>query len=259
MDERRVARTADLLRDAADSGGIVSLAAEDLPATQDEAEAIQDYNLRRSAEPVGAWKLGATTGASKAALGLKRPFAGAVAAGRVFRSGATIPAGMLRQRGVEVEIAFRLDRDLPADGEPWTAELIREAIGSVHAAFEIPNARMEKIGAYGAPALVADNGAASVAIIGDGIEAWSPDALSSLAVTLRLGDAPVVTGSSADVVPSVFGALVEVLAGLQRRGYDLYHGQFFLTGSCTPFAPAGIGVAAVGEIEAIGKVSARLE
>ena len=254
MDETSIALVADAFAAAEASGGIAEPAV--LPATLDEAEAIQDAFLRRRGRPVAAWKLGATNRASIATLGLPQGFAGAIAAGNLWPSGGILPPGTLRQRGVEVEIAFRIGRTLSAEAAPWTAAVLRDAIASVHAALEIPQARMARIGEYGPLTLVADNGAAGHAVIGEGIADWDPAAIAGAAAELQVDGSRVASGSAAEVIAGPFESLLALARRLQVRGYDLVEGQVVLTGSLTPYFLVSEGVGVHAMIAGIGEVGA---
>lgn len=89
------------------------------PHTIEAAHAVQDKVLALAGESVGAMKVAPN------ADGVMR---GAIATARVLPSPATLGADKTARRGIEAEIAFRLDRALPQRAEPYTAEEAAEAL-----------------------------------------------------------------------------------------------------------------------------------
>src|SRR5437870_10167266 len=81
------------------------------PATLDDAYAIQEATVAALGDTIAGWKVGA-------------PIDGQVVWGvllrsRMLTSPARISAAQVPLRGVEAEIAFRFERDLPARGREY--------------------------------------------------------------------------------------------------------------------------------------------
>ncbi|MDX6749808.1 fumarylacetoacetate hydrolase family protein [Geminicoccaceae bacterium 1502E] len=108
--------------------------AEDLPAPASAADA---YTIQRlvSGElgPVAAWKVGAASPEAEP---------GMAPIHLVHASPASLPAAGYHRLGVEVEIAYRIGRDLPARDEPWTREEVAAAIDAVMPAIEVVDTRL---------------------------------------------------------------------------------------------------------------------
>lgn len=164
---------ARLLAAALGAGATVAADPALLPATLDEAEAVQDRMLQLAGFRPAGWKLGASTHAAQAALRLTRAFLAPLPVERVLASPARLRTGQLRQPGVECELAVSL-RGLDAaerhllTGAPSASSLAltAELVTACHAAIEIPESRFPKLGAAGPLALVADNGAAGWVVVG---------------------------------------------------------------------------------------------
>jgi 2-keto-4-pentenoate hydratase len=104
------------------------------PASIAEAYAVQDA-VARHLGPTGGWKVGAKSRD-------QTPNAAPLAASLVRHSPASWPASSLHMIGIEVEIAFRLGRNvLPRSGGVSRDE-VWDAIASVHAAIEIVDTRL---------------------------------------------------------------------------------------------------------------------
>jgi 2-keto-4-pentenoate hydratase len=99
------------------------------PATVEEAYVVQDL-IAASIGEIGGWKIGAASPSDT-------PFFAPMPKIWMDSSPATIPADRSRLRGVELEIAFLISRDLPVRDEPYSRAEIESAIASVHPAIEI--------------------------------------------------------------------------------------------------------------------------
>lgn len=102
------------------------------PANVDEAHAIQDATVVELGDAVAGWKV-------------LPPIEGRIARGillrsRVFASPATLSAAQMPLLGVEAEIAFRFDRDLPPRAAAYEYAEVAEAVTAM-AAIEIVDSR----------------------------------------------------------------------------------------------------------------------
>src|SRR3954470_1862020 len=105
MDQRAVTQAAELLVAARRTGKLLdALPASCRPQTLDDAFAIQDATMTALGEAVAGWK-GALVGG--------RVVGAPIMASRVFESGAQVAAATMPLLGIEAEIAFRFERDLP--------------------------------------------------------------------------------------------------------------------------------------------------
>src|SRR3954447_23647265 len=106
MDQRAIAQAAEFLVAARRTGRLLEeLPASCKPQTLEDAHAIQDATLAALGETVAGWKAAIVDG---------RAVRGAIMASRVFASGARVTAATMPLLGIEAEIAFRFERDMPA-------------------------------------------------------------------------------------------------------------------------------------------------
>ncbi|SAL23243.1 2-keto-4-pentenoate hydratase [Caballeronia humi] len=113
---------------------IDELAARDIPADTGAAYAIQHEVLRLRNAQIGAWKIGARTPSA--------PPAGApIEASLVHASPARLEIASFFRVLVEMEIAFRFDRALPARAEPYERDEVLGAIGGMAVALEVVDSR----------------------------------------------------------------------------------------------------------------------
>ena len=105
MDQRAVAQAAELLVAARRTGKLLDALPDACkPRTLEDAVAIQDATLAALGETVAGWKAAIVGG---------RVVRGAIMASRVFESGARVTPATMPMLGIEAEIAFRFERDLP--------------------------------------------------------------------------------------------------------------------------------------------------
>jgi len=133
MDQHAIDQAAAILVAARHSGERVDRLPESCrPGTPADALAIQDRILALLAEPVAGWKVSPPIDNV-----LMR---GAILASRLFDSPASVPARLVPLLGVEVEIAFRLDRALPPREAPYAYEEVAAAV-TAFPAIEIVDSR----------------------------------------------------------------------------------------------------------------------
>ena len=133
------------------------------PITAAQAYAIQDRVAARLG-PVGGWKVGAATPTSE-------PFRAPIPAGAVF-NGTAMPAAALHVIGVEAELAYRIDRDLPRRARPYGQEEGADAVGAIHPAIEIVDTRYAAFGALDRLSHLADHQNGGALALGPALEGW---------------------------------------------------------------------------------------
>lgn len=245
MKAENVKRAATLLADAWRANKVIDPLPEDIrPKTPAEAYRMQAEIMKLLGEKVAGWKVGATGTGARKLLKARGPFAGAIFAGRVFKTGASIPSNEFPMRGLEGEIAFKLAKDLPARAKPYSMAEVKRAVGSVHPAIEIVSSRWSQWPGVGLPSLIADHGSNAALVLGRPFSGAGPT-LASLAVSMAVDGQEVGKGTGADVIGGPHESLLW-LANLLRRGPGLKAGQIVSTGTCTGLfkAPAKSRVAA---------------
>jgi 2-keto-4-pentenoate hydratase len=232
MDQRAVAQATELLVAARRSGKLIdALPASCKPQTLDDAFAIQDATLAALGETVAGWKVALVDG---------RVTRAPIMASRVFESGAQVVAATMPLLGIEAEIAFRFERDLPPGR--YSYEDVAAAV-SAFAAIEIVDSRFRDHTAVSPQERNADFVTNGGFVRGPSAAGWRKLDLANIAVTLTIGGQEVVkrTGGHAaghPLKPAV--ALANDLPG------GIKAGQFVTTGTYTglTFAKPGQRVVA---------------
>ena len=155
--EERIATAARRLLDARRTRTRISL--DDLALTEAaHAYAVQDL-LIRSLGPIGGWKVGAK-GPDHEPTCAPLPAAG------ILATPATLPDGAWRARGIETELALRIDADLPERDVPYTLDEVAAAIGAVLPAIEVVETRLREFPKAAPLAMLADLGAHGALVTG---------------------------------------------------------------------------------------------
>jgi 2-keto-4-pentenoate hydratase len=211
-----------------------------------QQEAIAAWRL----EPAG-WKIGATSSAVQTRLGLDGPFYGPLFAPACHPSGIALtrPVGL---RGVEVEVAFRLGRDLPRRQEGYTLDEAIEAAAGVFLALEILATRQE--GPLEGLRAVADFGLNHAFVHGPAIEGWRDLDLPAVHASLLIDGQRRAHGEAAVVM----GGPLIALAWLATHGPGLRAGQWVSTGTLTGLEPLAGPCEIVGDFGPLGRVAAQM-
>ncbi len=228
---------------------LVALDPTHRPADVADGYRVQWAGHRLRGAGLGPWKVGATSAAAQAALGVDGPFLGRPEAERVLASGTTLVLDewFTGPPVIEIEVGLRPLTDLTTlPDDPL------ELAGSVEfvACIELVNSRYADMGAVGAPSLVADNAVASVILT----EAGSTDdvgtirALDTAPVTLDVDGVRIAKGTGADALGHPLRVL-HFAAGLAlEQGRLIEAGQLVITGTCTGVVDGTAGQHVLGTI-----------
>lgn len=174
-------------------------------------------------------KIGCTTPVMQTYLGIPNPCSGAVFAGGVHASGATVAFDTYRRIGVECEIAIRLAHDLEIAGVPCTVGRAADAVSEFMPAIEIVDDRYVDWRQTDTPTLIADDFFAAGCVLGDPVP--SVDSPADLVGTTTINGVETGRGRGADVMGSPLNALAWLANDLATRGQTLKRGEIVLTGS----------------------------
>ena len=117
---------------------------------------------------------------------------GIVLASRLLESGARMPATMVPMLGIEAEIAFRVDADIPEHEASWTAEAFNSIVTALPA-IEVVATRFASYDDTPRLDRAADFMSNGALICGEPQPDWDRFDLSSIAVTLSIGEKAVET------------------------------------------------------------------
>jgi 2-keto-4-pentenoate hydratase len=194
-----------------------------MPESVAEAHAIQDSVSARLATPIGAFKAMAPPGGE--------PTRGVIYAGTIYPSPAGVPANEVPQSGVEGEVAFIFERDLPSRGAPYSREEVAASVAAC-AAIETVSSRYD--GAHAATDLekLADCISNAGLVHGRPLADWRRLELGTLRVTLSVNGETVLEQRGGHPTGDPLGVAV-ALVNMMREASGVRAGQFVTCGSYT--------------------------
>lgn len=234
-----------LQKAVADRTAIDALGVPDLA----EGYAVQ-RTLREAAGPLAGWKLGVTSRAKQAQVGISSPIYGFLAGADALDVGVALDASALIQPRCEPEIVFLIGRDLA--GPHVTAADVLAATDGVAVGIEVLDSRYRDY-RFTMPDVVADNTSAARFVVGTPVPAAGID-LRLVGVVLEKNGELVATASGAASLGHPAAAvawMVRTMAADGGGGGGVTAGQVVLSGGLTaavPVAPGDVVVAAVDRI-----------
>ncbi|MCA6215345.1 2-keto-4-pentenoate hydratase [Ideonella sp. B7] len=221
------------------------------------AYAIQEVNtqawLAQGRRLVGR-KIGLTSPAVQAQLGVDQPDFGMLFADMAVGDGEPVPAGGLIQPKVEAEVALVLGADLTHERHTY-ADLIR-ATAYALPAIEIVDSRIEAWNIRFADT-VADNASSGLFVLGGRPVRLRDVDLTACAMQMHCAGERVSQGHGRACLGSPLNAAVWLADVMVRCGRPLQAGDIVLTGALGPMVAAASGRSYEVFIEGLGHVSAR--
>lgn len=248
---------AERIRAAYSRATIAPIRGELPGATLDDAYVIQAHNVAHwmaaGRQVVGA-KIGLTSQAVQAQLGVDQPDFGMLFADMQIDDGGTVAPGRLLLPKAEGEIAFRLGTDLGAvDGDVAKAAA---AVAYALPAIEIVDSR---IAGWDIRMIdtVADNASSGLFVLGTTPVDISGIDLAACTMQLARNGETVSQGQGAACMGSPLNALAWLADARARWGTPLKAGEIILAGALGPMVEARPGDAFHATIAGIGSVSVR--
>ncbi len=205
------------------------------------------------------WKIAATSLAGQAHIQVSGPLAGRLLVGQVLPDGATLSLAGNRMRVAEPEFCFRMARDLPPRGTPYSVQETMDAVGMLHLALEVPDSRFAIFEQAGEAQLIADNACAGEFVLGpEAPQLWRNLDMSRHAVNGHVMSASGACWSREGIGENVLGdpriALTWLANRLSELGLTLEAGQIITTGACMKPLEIGPGDAVAADYGVLGKV-----
>jgi 2-keto-4-pentenoate hydratase len=187
-----------------------------------------------------------------------------VRAAAPFYKASCLPSGSpwpLRKGGMifEVEIAFELERDLPArPGKPYSREEVIGAIGDCLIGFEMVGSRIDNPDAVSFPTILGDNHGCAGYVTGARVADWRKLDFRALRCVAKIDGETVFDKVDSHPQKDPLFSLVDY-AGVQgdRLG-GLRAGQIITTGSMSGVTRIDRPAEITGEISGIGGVAVRI-
>ncbi|MDL4777323.1 MULTISPECIES: 2-keto-4-pentenoate hydratase [Thermomonosporaceae] len=236
------------------ASGVPCPPVRDLIGTADAAYAVQErltgHWLGEGRRLTGR-KIGLTSRAVQAQLGVGSPDFGMLFADMAVPDGAEIPAGAVLQPRAEAEVALVLDRDLTHERHT-AADLIR-ATAFALPAVEVVGSRVRDWDITLADT-VADNASSGMYVLGNRPTALGDVDLRGCGMVLERRGEQVSTGTGAACLGHPLNAALWLADTLVRVGRPLRAGDTVLTGALGPVVPVVPGDVLEARIGGLGDV-----
>jgi 2-keto-4-pentenoate hydratase len=240
MDQGAVAQAAELFVAARRTGKLIdALPAACQPQTLDDAFAIQDAVIAALRETVAGFKVAVVDG---------RVVRGPIFASRVFDSPAKIAAAAMPLLGIEGEIAFRLEHDLPAGR--YSYDDVATAV-TAFAAIEVVDSRFRSYPDVPLQDRNADFVSNGGFVRGPSAPNWRALDLKNIAVTLTIDGQERLKRNGGHMAGD---PLLPAVALVNDLPNGMKAGQFITTGTYTGLERAKAGQAAVVTFAGFGSV-----
>lgn len=224
MDTQQINRAASLLVEARRTGALLEgLPADATPASVADGHAIQDAVTAALGKRVGAFKAMAPASGE--------PTRGVIYADTIHPHPARVPIAEVPQCGVEGEVAFRFNRDLPPRPTPYTRDEVAGAVDAC-AAIELVSSRYRDFANTSALVKLADS-IANAALVHSAPSAdWRSLDLGNLRVTLTVNRETVLDQTGGHATGDPLGSAVALVNMMREQG-GVKAGQFVTCGSFT--------------------------
>ena len=224
----------------------------------DAGYAVQEINHRRSlaaGRRVSGRKIGVTSKAVQAQIGVDRPDFGTLYADTEYGDGVETPASRLIQPRAEAEVAFVIGRELDSAPHGF-AEIVR-AVEFALPAIEIVDSRIADW-QISIVDTIADNASCGLYVVGSRPVALSDFDVRTVPMAMTIDGAEVSTGVGAACLGNPVNAARWLADELCERGIPLRPGDVVMTGALGPMQPITIGDLVVARFGDLGTVTTRL-
>lgn len=198
------------------------------------------------AGPVGAWKAGRK---SPDAVPAMAP----ILASTVRPSPARFAAKELRLIGIELEMAFRVDADLPDPGAADYAERATECVSAL-AAIEVVDSRLADFEAADPLWRLADNQINGGLVVGKANPTWAAVDVTAADVELEINGRRVFAATAAVPGGSAFQTFCAFAQRVGNHCGGLRQGHVVTTGTLTGMEFVDPGSEVIGRIAGLGDV-----
>lgn len=233
---------------------LVRLTAKYPEMTVEDAYAIQERLVdmkRKDGYRIIGPKMGLTSAAKMAQMGVNEPIYGYVFDYMVVPNGGAVAMSGLIHPKVEAEIAFILKQDVKGPGV--TGEHILNATEYIVPALEIIDSRYANFH-FTLPDVIADNASSSRVVFGSRLVPPSSLELDVLGVSLSINGEVKAFGAGAAVLGHPANAIAMLANMLARKGESLKAGDVILAGAMTEAIRFAAGDAVLALFDQLGTV-----
>lgn len=227
-----------------------TLPPELVPATADEAYAVQD-KVAAALGRIAGWKVGAASPEAE-------PNCAPLFADLVTASPARWPAARFPLRGIEGELAFRFGRALPPRAQPYGEDEVWDAVDTLHPAIELVESRFADFRAMDKLALLADNQSNGAFCHGAPVRRWRDVDFLRQPASLVVDGKEVASAVGGNAAGHPRRLLAWLANHCARRGRGLLAGDIVTTGTHTGLVFLASGQTATVRFAGLGEAALTL-
>ena len=207
----------------------------DLPATLDQAYAIQDAAIASWGRPVIGWKVGRVLPPLSERFGTDRLGGPIFARTDSAVDGAPVEMPIFAEgfAAGESEFLLRIGTAPQPGKTDFTLDEAADLIGAVHVGIEIASSPLGAINDLGPIAVISDFGNNNGLVVGAEIADWRSSGFESWQVTTLIDGEEVGTGKASAFPDGAIGAARFLFELMARRGIALSPGQWISSGAVT--------------------------
>ena len=207
----------------------------DLPATLDEAYAIQDAAIASWGRPVIGWKVGRVLPPLSERFGTDRLGGPIFARTDSAADGAPVEMPIFAEgfAAGESEFLLRIGAAPQPGKTDFTLDEAADLIGAVHVGIEIASSPLGAINDLGPIAVISDFGNNNGLVVGAEITDWRSSGFEEWQVTTLIDGQEVGTGKASAFPDGAIGAARFLFELMARRGIALPPGQWISSGAVT--------------------------
>ena len=214
-------------------------------------DALREELVRRGRKPLG-WKLGATSTASLAAMGVKEPICGFLFP-QQYATGSEVSMRGFAGLVVEAEVAFRMHTKLVGPGVTAATALL--AVEGAFPALELPDLMFS--GKPGVPDFVANSIIANAIVLGSTLTPLAGLDLAAEEVVYEHNGEVVGTYTAAEVMGNPLNALAWLANHLGARGLALMPGDIVMSGAISKVLCPKAGDTVTATFSRLGQVNVK--
>lgn len=219
----------------------------------EHAYAVQRLSIERRyrrGERLVGWKMGFTSRAKMAQMGVDELIWGRLTDAMAIDNGGTLDLGAYIHPRIEPEICFRLGKVLEGT---VTADAALDAVDAVAPALEVIDSRYKDF-KFSLPDVIADNSSSSGFIVGPWRDPSGID-IKALKMALMVDGAPVESGDSSAILDHPINSLIAAARLITPHDGPLRPGMIVMAGAATAAWPLKDGVTVAAEVERLGRAS----
>lgn len=230
-----------------------------VPATLDEAYAVQSTSIAAWPDKVVGWKVGGVPESYQSQYNEKQ-IAGPVFSKTVRQSrGVTaMPVFAGGFAAIEAEFILKTNKAIEPGSVNLDIDSLMDLIGEVYIGVEIASSPLASINDLGPGSIISDFGNNYGVLLGREVKDWRTRDIKDVSISVTINDAIIGETKATPLSQGAFGSFAFLIAKSAFRGITLEAGTLVSTGAITGVHKAKIGDKSVVSFGALGSMDIEL-